>query len=109
MHKVGTTNLYTLDKIIYLLKKQNKSQRLLCNHLGLHQQAFTNWKNGASTSYKKYLPEIAEYLNVPIDYLLENPKTKNSSEEEDKLLEIFNSLNDKQKAALLAFLDSLKD
>ena len=59
-----------LDKIDELLKENNKTQKDLCNFLGIKQQAYTNWKGGFSSSYKKYLPEIAEYLNVSIDYLL---------------------------------------
>ncbi len=59
-----------LNKIIELLKEQGKTQRQLCDHLGLKQQAFTNWKNGHTDSWKKYLPQIAEYLGVSVDFLL---------------------------------------
>ena len=60
----------TLDKIITLLKREKKTQRELCDYLGLNQQAFTGWKNGQTTSYKKYLPQIAKFFSVSVDALV---------------------------------------
>ena len=59
-----------LDRITEELKTQKKTQKNLCDFLGLSSNNYTDWKSGKSSSYKKYLPEIAEYLNVSIDYLL---------------------------------------
>lgn len=70
--------MFILDKISLLLKEKHISQKELCFKLGLAQQAFTNWKNGNNDSYKKYLPQIADFLGVSVDYLLgkeENPET----------------------------------
>ena len=69
--------MFILDKIIALLKEQGKSQKELCEYLGIKQQAFTNWKGGNNTSYMKYLPQIAEYFHVSVDYLLGNTDEKN--------------------------------
>lgn len=65
-----------LDKIISLLKKQKRTQKELCNFLGLNQVAFTDWKSGKSESYKKYLPQIAEFFGCSVDFLLENGQKK---------------------------------
>ena len=59
-----------LDRITEELKTQKKTQKNLCDFLGLSSNNYTDWKSGKSSSYKKYLPEIADYLNVSIDYLL---------------------------------------
>ena len=59
-----------LDRITEELKTQKKTQKNLCDFLGLSSNNYTDWKSWISSSYKKYLPEIAEYLNVSIDYLL---------------------------------------
>lgn len=59
-----------LNKISILLKEQHKTQKELCEYLGIGKQAFTNWKSGATTSYQKKLPQIADFFNVSIDYLL---------------------------------------
>lgn len=52
------------------------------------KNTFTNWKSCRNTSYKKYLPEIAEFLGVSVDYLLGKTENKNPSsaeaEEEDQ-------------------------
>ena len=59
-----------LNKISDLLKEKGKTQKDLTDYLGLTKNTFTNWKGGNNTSYKKYLPEIAEFLGVSVDYLL---------------------------------------
>lgn len=61
----------TFDKIVFLLQSQKRSQKELCDYLDLHAQAFTDWKSGKSESYKKYLPQIASFFKVPVDFLLD--------------------------------------
>lgn len=63
--------MYTLDMIMFLLQSQKKSQKDLCDHLGLNAQAFTDWKSQKSESYMKYLPQIADYFGVSVDFLIE--------------------------------------
>lgn len=62
--------LATLDRIIMLLKEQHKTQKQLMDYLGLGKTAFTGWKNGDNSSYKKHIDKIAEFFNVSTDYLL---------------------------------------
>ena len=82
----------TLDKISELLKLQNKKQKNLTDYLGLTKNTYTNWKSGNNESYLKYLPQIAEFFNVSVDYLLGNTDTPISiinndfSEQEKKLV-----------------------
>ena len=73
-----------LNNIIDELKKQKMKQKDLTDYLGLTKNAFTDWKGGKSESYKKYLPQIAEFLNVSVDYLLsgENKKSPDTSPDE---------------------------
>lgn len=65
-------NMDTIKKIQTLLIEQKKTQKDLCEYIGIKQQAFTEWKSGRSKSYTKYIDKIAEYLDVSIDYLLGN-------------------------------------
>lgn len=65
-----STNSVILNNIIHLLDTRNINQKELAEYLGLNPQAVTNWKNKTSKSYKKYLPQIASFFNIPIDYLL---------------------------------------
>ena len=60
----------TLQRIVKLLKSKNKKQKDLTDFLGITKNAFTNWKSGSNTSYIKYLPKIAEFLEVSVDALL---------------------------------------
>ena len=63
-----------------LLKEQGKKQIDLTNFLGLSKNIFSEWKSERSTSYKKHLPQIAEFFDVSVDYLLgkEIPTTENN-------------------------------
>lgn len=60
----------TLNRIIKAMKEKGVSQKQLCEHIGVSKQAFTEWKGGRNESYKKYISEIAEFLNTSTDYLL---------------------------------------
>lgn len=59
-----------LDKISYLLKEKKKKQKELTDYIGISKNNFTDWKSGRSNSYMKYLPKIAEFLDVSLDYLV---------------------------------------
>lgn len=67
------------DKIQYLLKIQDRTQKELTDYLGIEKSVYSTWKNGRSKSYNKYLPEISEFFHTtpafltgwtddPIDY-----------------------------------------
>lgn len=69
-----------LHNISELLKDQGKSQKQLTDHLGLKQNAYTNWKGGYSQSYKKYLPQIADFLGVSVDRLTGSENTEKDAD-----------------------------
>ena len=99
----------TLHKISALLKEQKKTQNQLTDFLGVRKTTYSAWKSGRNTSYKKYLPEIAEFLGVSVDYLLGKTDTivKQSvfsfegegSSEQTLNIEEFNRLNSLLDAA----------
>lgn len=60
----------TFDNIDLLLKKNNKKQIELTNYLGVPKATYTGWKSGRTKSYTKYLPQIADFFGVRVDYLL---------------------------------------
>ncbi len=96
-----------LDRIIEELKANNKTQTELCEHLGIRRQAFSDWKSERSLSYYKLLPQIAEFLDVSVDYLLgrsdfkRKPKFEELSEEERILLFRFRILRPKEQQRIL--------
>lgn len=72
-----------LNNIISELKQKNKKQKDLTDYLGLTKNVFTDWKSGKNKSYMKYLPQIAEFFGVTVDYLLnaeENKKSPDNSQ-----------------------------
>lgn len=71
----------TLDNISLLLKEQKKTQKSLMDHLCLSKNIFTDWKSGKCKSYNNYLPQIAEFFNVSIDYLVGRTSKQEDLEE----------------------------
>lgn len=106
-----------LDNIIFTLESQNKKQKELTDYLGITKNAFTDWKSGRIKSYMKYLPQIAEFLGVSVDYLLsDNPeeikkapdaKAPEADEAFNKMWSMYSSLSDKDKAAAEKYLEFL--
>ena len=60
----------TLERILYLCRIKNVRQDDLASAIGFKRANISLWKMGKSTSYRKYLPEIAEYLGVTVAYLV---------------------------------------
>lgn len=98
----------TLNNIRRLLKTHKKTQKELCEFLGINGQAFTNWKNGSSESYKKYLPQIAEFFGVSLAALIDEKEIEtpelfyvpmyDESSKEDKFLKLYQQIAKKETA-----------
>ena len=69
--------LAVLYNILRLLEERNIQQKELSDYLGLSKNTITGWKNGNNTSYRKYLPKIAEFFGISVDSLLGNDATNN--------------------------------
>lgn len=99
-----------LDNILSLLKIQKRKQSELAAHLNLSKNVFTNWKRGDNSSYKKYLPEIAEFLGVSVDYLVGNEtKTETPSFTYALYNEMTHDLSQEQIDQLKKFADFLRN
>lgn len=97
-----------LNNIISIMTLKKISQKELTDYLGVQNTVFTKWKAGTSTSYYKYMPKIAEFLNVSTDYLLENEqKEKALSAETEKALSMFDKLNSDDKQLILEMMRKL--
>ncbi len=110
-----------LNNIIFLMEEKRISQKKLTDYLDVSKNVFTEWKSQRSKSYMKYLPQIADFLEVPIDALLDRENvasingnynavnnstvtigdtSKTLSEQEQEILRIYNTLSTKEKAEL---------
>lgn len=107
----------TLDKISDLLIRQGKRQKDLTDFLGIDKSAFATWKSGKTTSYNRYIPQIASFFGVSVDYLLgrsDNPTMTTPPADIDTstadgaaLLAIYNRLSPVDRAKLLLYADNL--
>ena len=92
----------TVLRIIDQLKMQGKTGKELEKHLGLSNGTFSAWKFGNVKSYKKRIDEIAKFLGVTKEYLLEGTvdhiNRETITETEKKLIQMFRDMgNDQQK------------
>lgn len=102
-----------LEKIAFLLKEKKKTQKDLCEYLGVGKQAFTNWKSGFSKSYTKYLPQIASFFDVSVDYLIGKTKQKKSpitegNERTEQIMSIIKDLDVESQSAVLAIVEQMR-
>jgi transcriptional regulator with XRE-family HTH domain len=59
----------TIERIIKLLKEKKILQKDFANEIGFGENNIAAWKKGKSKSYRKYIHQIAAYLNTSVDYL----------------------------------------
>lgn len=65
----NTTNESTRRRIFELLDKKGAYAADLAASIGVSPFVVSHWKRNISTSYIKYLPQIAGYFGVTVDYL----------------------------------------
>ena len=101
MHKEGANKMCTINKITEIMEEKGFNQKDLTDYLGIHKNVYTGWKSGRIKSYKKYLPQIAAFLDVSVDYLLGMEEKKEKTTQEDGLTE--------SQRKLIAFAKSVPD
>ena len=69
-----------VDRIFELVDIKYNEQQAFAAKLGIDPTIPSRWRKGKSTSYQKYLPQIAEALGTTTEYLLtgEGPKKKSA-------------------------------
>lgn len=96
-----------LSIIIENVKKSNVTEKECLLACGINTSFLTDWKNNKvkSPSYDKLI-KIAQFLNLDL-YELFLGENKNSpselSEEEQELLQIFNSVSEREKGELIGY------
>ena len=81
----------TLDKILSLLTEKGIQQKTFAENIGVTKHTITDWKNGRSKSYMKYIDKIADLFDVSADYLLE--KTDDKSPLPKEAINIFDNVD----------------
>ena len=92
------------DKLI----QEGKSQKSLMDYLGTSRMLYSDWKAGRANSYKHYIDQIAQFLNVSPTYLLrgeeENVYLKYEDDERE-LIRLYRFLNADSKNKILEWLE----
>ena len=81
----------TLDKILSLLTEKGIQQKTFAENICVTKHTITDWKNGRSKSYMKYIDKIADFFDVSADYLLE--KTDDKSPLPKEAINIFDNVD----------------
>ena len=110
----------TLERIIEEMRIQEKKQFELTDFLGINKNSFGNWKSGLNKSYRKYVYQISEYLDVSVEYLKgetdeKKPASKNTASGDDmftdtdrKIFEALATMSQSDKEWFLAMIESIK-
>ena len=93
-----------LMRITDQLIEQGKSQKELVESLGLKKGIYTAWKSGLSTSYRKYMYEIAAYLKVSPNFLLNGEENE---DDEEKLIRLYRNMDKTRRSMLLSYAYSI--
>ena len=59
-----------VERILQKAKESGLDQKTLAKKIGVRQPTITEWKNGTTASYTKYIQQLAEVLDTTADYLL---------------------------------------
>lgn len=59
------------EKYVELRDKKGVTDYRVAMDTGIPKSTFTDWKNGRSKPKTEKLKTIADYFNVPIEYLIE--------------------------------------
>lgn len=89
-----------IERIYQLFDEQNKRANALCEKLNIRTSTMSTWKSRVSDPPARYMKTIADFFNVSLDYLMtgkEAPVRKDTTPEEDELLELFRSLPEPKK------------
>ena len=99
------TNDRVVLKMLELLRLQGKTEKELISSIGLANGTFSKWKFHEMKSYRLYLKEIAEFLDVTVEYLLEGTDEVLTMEtlkpSEIWLMRLYRKMDSEQKNIIL--------
>ena len=90
-------------------KEYSVTQEKLCNDLNISPYHFSKIENGHVSASLETLAEIANYLNIDMDYLLSGSSKLNKEYLNDELANIFNSCSKAQKLMIIEIAKIIKN
>ena len=95
--------------VIFLRKKDKKSQRELADFLSVSVQCVSNWENGIRKIGVDYLQKIGEFFNISVDFLLADnlEELLQFCEDEKTLVDLVEKLTEEEQKELSNYIDFL--
>ena len=84
-----------IERISDLLAERDKTAIELCKVLDIQTSTMSTWKARKNDPPARYMPTIANFLGVSLEYLLtgvEPPAVRKTTAAEDELLDLFRML-----------------
>ena len=104
------TNDPIVLKIVYELRVQGKTVVDLEEALGVQKGVVARWKYSNSKSYKKYINDIASFLNLTVKQLCEDAIgeiKKDVSASEMQIVGMYRQLGSEERKYILKAMESL--
>lgn len=98
----------TRDRIFKLLDAKKIEQKAFAAQVGVSEGTVSNWRRGVSSSYTRYLVEIAQVLGTTTADLLGEAQKSSPPSEEDRLLAILAELSEDEKQDVARYVDLVK-
>lgn len=95
-----------LTRIVELREKKGWSLYQLASKAGLTYKTLYNWYNGETVPTLKALEAVAEALEIPLYSLFTTDRVYIANDELQELLQKWEKLDQKQKAAVMNVIDS---
>ena len=97
----------TRDRIFKLLDAKKIEQKAFAAQVGVSEGTVSNWRRRVSSSYTRYLVEIAQVLGTTTADLL-GEKQQSSPSKTDRLLQVFGDLTEDEKQDVARYVDLVK-
>lgn len=91
-----------IERILELMSKKGITAKKLTEDIGISSSAISEWKKGKAKPTSEAIIKMAKYFNVTTDYILLGiDNNSDLSNEEKKLLEIFQKLSADDRIILI--------
>ena len=87
--------------LVSLLDETDTKKSELADHLGVSRAAVSNWTKGQNSIDMELVPGICDFFGISVDEFFGRSAPKRISADEEKLLAMYHSFNERGRARLL--------
>ena len=96
----------TLPRLFEILEERKITAKQISDSTGVSTSSMAAWRSGARKPKIEAIQSIADYLNVPVEYLTGSDEDPNALDLEIKAK--MQQLSDEQKQDVLKYIDFVK-